>query len=375
MITITITITRTRIILYILALLCLCTNLTAREAWEYDVRGERTQNYWSYKARVSIELPKSIYALGEDIPLHIKIRNHGDRVLRFYVSTSPEEELSSFEPFLVNVRGKKIQAHPKTPGSYRAPSRAFQAKRQVIHNLALESKELILAPEESFEKTIYLNDYYHLRDGINYRGWAYFYPNKAQKRAFFVRSQNSFAFRIDSRKKKAILESDASEKASRLSLSPQETVLLFLSAEMEEDWGNYFKFLELEKYILAYPYYAVLYAQSTVASRTAVLQKFRSFLKNPIGVLQDYRIMRENYLGSTPPEQRYPKRLPENSSYLGPRRHRPKFATVTLEATRAVNNSPIHYRYSYTLQAMKETNSREPFLWKITFVNVEVIKP
>ena len=313
-----------------------------------DIRGDQTENYWSRYGRIRLSAEKTLFHSNEDIPIRIRAENQGSYVIRIYPSSLPE---STFQLFLADHQGREVSQERNDLSSQKRenglPTVNFQGH---------EIKEIILAPGEVFEKVLYLNDFYQLKKGQEYRLSCYFYPD--QRFVFFARSQNSLRIRIHAQDQSILTEGTepysrrGSLSLPQLSLSPEETVYLFLSAEMQEKWENYLKYLDLPKYITSYQDFAASYAKTHPNQRPAMLERFAFFLTTqPADSLKKFRILDTTI-------ERGPRGVPieEGRTF------------VQAEGVREKNDYRVRYKYRYTLEAGKNG------FWKIVHVEANLIR-
>lgn len=307
-----------------------------------DPRGNRGVNNWTRYASIRLESKKTFFKAKEKIPVHIKIKNKGYQVIRIYPYSQTQQ---SFKLFLSDQHGKEI-LQKFNPISWNKQERGEQ-----IFNIEQdELKEIILGVGESFERIIYLNDFYNASDFKNdqeYRLWLYYYPSQ---RNFFVRSENTILFRIA---ENAFPQEKfpSNKKRNTLSISPEETVYLFLSSEMQKNWPNHLKYINLKKYITAYNNYAARYLETAPEQRKFILEEFSAYLRTqPAASLKKFRIIRTEI------------ERDEGGEIIDDGRH-----FVDVLGVRENINSLTRYEYRYTLE--KENNG----FWKIIYVDAKIL--
>ncbi len=313
-----------------------------------DIRGDQTENYWSRHGKIRLSAEKSLFHKHEDIPIRVRAENQGNYVIRIYPSSISE---STFQLFLIDHLGNEVKQErnylSKQNRENGLPTVNFQGQ---------EIKEIILAPGEVFEKVLYLNDFYQLKKGKEYRLSCYFYPD--QRFSFFTRSQNSIRIQIHSQDQSILTErrkpysQRVNQNLSKLSLSPEETVYLFLSAEMQEKWENYLKYLDLSKFITSYQNFAASYAKTHPNQRPFVLEQFALFLTtHPADRLKKFRILETKI-------EKGPRGIPieEGRTF------------VQAEGVREKNDYRVRYKYRYTLETGKSG------FWKIVHVEASLIR-
>ena len=310
---------------------------------EYDPRGTPTLNYWSRYAAVSLEADRIRYTPGADIRIHAIVNNRGYQVIRIYPHALPNK---TFQLFVTDRQGREI------PQKFNAESYEQRERgAPVIDQQGRQVKEIILAPNESFSKVLHLNDFYDLPADNEYRVYLYFYPNPQYD--MFVRSENTIHLRIapPAASVPPELQHDI-DKQRKLALSPSETVYLFLSAEIQRNWPNYLKYLDLPKFITCYRNYAARYAQAHQRAKPAVLRAFSNFLiSEPVDPLRRFRI-----LAATP----------ERDATGSPAADGRYF--VRAWGLRQKADYQARYEYRYTLEAQRDG------FWKITHVEAKLIR-
>jgi hypothetical protein len=138
-------------------------------------------------------------------------------------------------------------------------------------------------------------------------------------------------------------------------ISPEETIYLFLSAEMRQNWKNYLKYVELSKYITAYDRYATRYVQSGVQERSGVLREFATYLTgNPAD-----RLVRFKITEAEPERDAGGRILPDGRHF------------VKVLATRDSDGFILQYEYTYTLE---QGRGRSEGFWKVVYVEARLIR-
>ena len=311
-----------------------------------DVRGVPTINQFSRYGEATLKFRKTLYEPGEKIPVTFRIRNRGYTTIRIYPSLRPNR---SFQFLVTDRNGREVPL--------RFNSAAHQRRehgRRTVNHLGEAVKEVILHPGESFQKVIFLNDFYQLEPGRRYRIRGYFYPDA--RNGFFVRTVNMSLLRI-ARNRELNYRTRGSQDFFRDSLpaiSPEETVFLFLSAEMRRNWRNYMKYLDLRKYIMAYDRFASKYAAASQLEKPILLRRFERFLTGePADRLKSFRITKKEFDRS------------ENGEIIPGGR-----AYITVRAERRNESFSLFYNYRFVLE---HSRVREGF-WKIVYVTAEIVR-
>ncbi len=312
-----------------------------------DPRGERSINYWSRYGAVRLESERIRFHENEQIKIAVKVQNRGYQNIRIYPFSLYQK---TFQLFVTDKQGREV------PQQFNEDSYNNREKGDLIVHLQGEAKkEIILSPQESFEKILYVNDFYQLQADKEYRLWLYFHPDQSRNN-FFVRSENMIRLHIVSnnqiQRRNEMYQQQTSQK--NLGLSPEETLYLFLSAEVQKKWSNYIKYIDLKKFIHSYPHYASRYAQvQTAEKRSLVLEDFSQFLtQSPADQLIRFKIT-----DSEPERNANGKIIVNGNRYF-----------VTASGTREALGSIARYEYNYTLEA-------QPYgFWKIIYVEAKLIR-
>jgi hypothetical protein len=305
---------------------------------DMDVRGNRNENFLELQGRASIQVSKMSYHPGEDILLDFTVKNYGEEVIRFY----PTVALLKSYQFVINDENDE-SVPPKDTILLEDKK---QKRRNSIVNLDGDKvKEIIIHKGESFTKRFNLSELYDFDHGKRYYITGYFYPNYLEDNSTFLKSENHSVFLIESKKRDIQPKKYETSEAVSDSITPEETIHLFLSAEMKKNWLHFFKFINFSEFIHAYNKYSKEYSNSDPNYKDLVVEEFKKHLMDQkAGKLSYYRITsRENQT--------------------------PTLARVYVDIEREVNRYPTKYEYIYSLKKGEETPSG---LWKITNVTVKV---
>ncbi len=326
-----------------------------------DARGNYTENFTHLQLSFRISMERMQYREGEDIPLEFHVHNNGKEVVRIFPS------LDGKQTFQLQIRDDRNRLVPmlstlqSIPFQEKYERDPIQSSRNHIENLRGDhSKEIALAPGERFSYRILLQETYELRPGTTYTVVGYFYPNATEKRKnsllggtdsegrlVFMRSENTKKFFYEPRREKK--ESSDLEPITQGAegLSPEETVFLFLAAEMKKNWGHYFKWVYIQDFILAYDRFSGVYINAEEKERELILDEFKKYLTTlPSGKLKSFRIVGVENLSS-------------------------REAKVKVFAERLEERIPSKYEYEYNLK--KDPGLRNS-LWKIHSVVARVRK-
>lgn len=244
-----------------------------------DPRGDRTVNDVGRNVRVDVRLSRTVFSEGESVPVLFRVTNGGHRTVRIY-PFSPEETTFRFE--LLDSKGKEIEENPDL---------RFDPNDDVVENRREKdrAREIVLEPGETYERRIYLDRHYDLRPG-EYRLSGFFLPDA--RHDILLRSINRLRLRIEKKVSPFSFEGDEEAQATT-GPDAAETVYLFLSAELSGNMKNYFKYLDLRRYVLSYELYAREYLRAPAREREVVLQRFAEYLKSsPADPLRKFQILR-----------------------------------------------------------------------------------
>lgn len=304
-----------------------------------DVRGSYTADEISRYITVELVSDRIAFAPGEKIQVRYRIRNSGYRKLRFF----PHEDASrTFQFQLEDTSGREI-----------SPSPVYQENDEPVRDLSGNAvREVILAPGETFEKTMDLLGHYRLEPGREYRVCAYFTPDPEQD--LTVRSRGWLKVRLLNRAAiETAYDGDENPAGAARGLTPEETVYLFLSAELKKNWQNYLKFLDLPRFVTSYDRFALRYASASDHGRPAVLNDFAAYLTTrATDTLKRFKIMRTDLARSA-----------EGEMLDGGN------ARVTVLADREDQGFKVRYEYVYTLAPGEDRG-----FWKIIHVQARVVR-
>lgn len=303
---------------------------------ERNVHGNFTIDDIQKNINFSIKLDKNLYYFDDIIPIHFTIRNKGYHAFRFYINQQYGE---SFFLEIINEAGEEIQnTIPIT--NYKEFNINLLQKNKTEDLEGNPIKEILLHPEEEFNKTFYIKN---LPVG-KYKLTGYFIPYSFDQRykthLRFI-TKNNLELTIS--EKKSIFEYyEKSYDFKDTTPSPEEIVYLFLMAEYYKNWDNYFKYLELKEFINSYELFEKEYKEADLKNKQLLLIEFQKFLKNQnIEPIINFKITKVLY-------------------------KQPDQANVLVETTRGNKSYRVTYLYNYSL-VKKE-------IWKITGVVTSILK-
>lgn len=323
-----------------------------------DARGNFTENFTHLQVKFFISMERLSYKEGEDIPLEFHVQNFGKEVVRIFPATDYRStfqlQIRDQNNRLVPLRLNPVESNPRYS---RDP---IQKARNHIENLkGDESKEIALAPGEKFSFRIILQEEYDIYPSNTYTLVGYFYPNPTESlknqylggnfsegRLAFLRSENTLRFEYEPRRK--IQEFSGIPEGNiefGEGISPEETIFLFLGAERKKKWENYFKWLFIPDFILAYDKYSAVYVHAGDQEKEFIEEEFKKYLTTlPSGILKYFKITGVD-------------KIHENE------------ARVRVFAERVRERIPTRYEYEYVLRK----NPYEPYsYWKIHGVTARV---
>lgn len=269
------------------------------------------------------------------LEIHIKNKSHKRESLKIY-----DVNYTSFQPVVYDMSGREADIIVQ----YRLMNLGM---KDVIKNL--KPRVIELSPNETIVHSVNLRNIYNIKGGRKYRVKAFFSPDAM--REVVIYSENMLTFKI--RESAGIDKKSGIAKNGRLSvpllsldkrkISPSEVIMLFLHAEKNRNWDNYLKYIEIERYINAYPDFVRVYKDTNEEKRWEIIEEFIEFLKQErTDYIIDFKILNELV-------------IEDNVAYVDAlvRRFGPKF--------------PFIFNYRYTLESFRD-------LWVITDVEATVTK-
>lgn len=304
-----------------------------------DARGARVDNFVALQSKIELELSQRTFSQGDRIPLKFSVTNTGKEVLRFFPS------FDSRYSFQIVVKDENDRIIPPLEDP-EFPDPILKRRTTIVNLVGDENKEIALHGHETFSKQIYLDEHYSFSPNQKYYIVGYFYPNYTEDKTAFLRSKNTVGFLFQNSKpesktlqSKQIIESGG--------LSPEETIFLFLGAEMKKNWEYHFKWIDFSEYILGYDRFSASFAESPLAERETIIEDFKEYLTDsPSGVLKYFKVMNVDY-----PSKRD--------------------ARVQVHVERMNGRFKARYEYIYSLK--REEGSRVGF-WQIKNLLVKVRK-
>ncbi len=251
---------RKRALMWLIAFFFLCV--------EYPLAPQEIDERPAFRVQISMDQ----YAYDGDGPvkLHIRVLNSAFRQEIFKVA---DVEYLTFQPVVYAPNGREAEIVV----SHRLKK---VSKQEVLKDIV--PRTIILSRNETFIHTVDLKKIYKISALGEYRVRVYFMPDP--EKDFAIPSENVARFKIVRPADYASnsLYGPVREKRvepSRFSLSPREVVMLFLAAEKEKKWDNYFKYVKLESYIQSFPEFGKLYNASDDVEKLKIEDEFITFIK------------------------------------------------------------------------------------------------
>lgn len=342
--------------------LLFCVVSVLRAFPDRDARGNYTENFTHLQVQVRISMRSLNYREGEDVAMEFHVRNHGKEVVRIFPATN------ALETFQLQIRDENNRLIPLLENSDYQPwnpkyqKDRNQSLRNHMENLVGDaSKEIALSPNETFSYRILINEYYDIKPGMHYTVNGYFYPNATESkknlllggtdsegRLAFMRAENTLRFLYENRRKEPTVSGIKEQNlVTESGVSPEETIFLFLGAELKSNWSNYFKWLHLPDFILAYDRFSGVYLSATDREKELIEDEFKEYLTTlPSGKIKYFKV-------------------------IGVDRVSPRESKVKVYVERLEEKVPTRYEYDYSLK--KDPSQRES-LWKIHGVVARVRK-
>ena len=271
------------------------------------------------KLRVYLRMDKKFFYADEDVVLYICVKNTSENNNYFDIYDASDAESGkyvSFQPLVFDASGR--EAEITVP---------YVIGKRDINDLirGLDKRVVELAPGETFIHSVNLKDIYKLNLNTMYRLKSLFYP--AFTNGSIIKSDNELSFKI--REEKRYNKPSGVEAVVR-NISPAEVILLTLNAEKNKNWDGFIKYINIEKYINAYPEFVQRYLRANFEEKYQIEREFVKYLtRERDDYLLDYKIMKEEI---------------ENSN---------KIAYVDVIADRFGVQLTNRFKYRYTLEQYK----------------------
>ncbi|MCB1141183.1 MAG: hypothetical protein H7A24_01665 [Leptospiraceae bacterium] len=305
---------------------------------DLDVRGNYNENFLELQGKATIHLAKMAFKEGEDVYLDFTIKNFGKEPIRIFPTFM---DLKTYQFTIIDENDESLTARD----IYKIQDLKQKRRNTVVNLDGDQVKEIIIHSGEAYVKRFNLSQYFDFTPGKRYFVTGYFYPNYIEDNNTFLKSENHSIFIIEPKRKELRPKRYESSEVVQTGLTPEETIHLFLSAEMKKNWNNYFKFLDLDEFIMAYNKYAKEYAGADNQYKELVMDEFKNHLmEQKAGTLSYYKIEGKEKVSSD-------------------------LMKVNVYVERELSRYPSKYEYIYTL---KKGDPAMSGFWKITNVTVKV---
>ncbi len=297
--------------------------------------------------RVFVNIDRRNFYSGEDVRLHVLIRNISRDNISFNVydgsgrediyriSRGDNVDFTTFRPVVYDMEGRNAEVI--VPYVVRSEKLADQLKW-------MNKRVIVLGPGETFSHTQSLNRIYRLEPEKEYRVKLNFFPYLGEEKEGIVLSSNEVVFVHKFQKR--YLEESVKPKES-YGLVPSEIVVLLLNSELDGNWKRALKYVDIEKFIRSYPAFSKEYEVGDDYDKRRIKMDFMRFLAtNRKDSLIKFRVTGEEI-------------DPSGTS-----------AIVEVEALRKSVVSPDMFKYRYRLE---RKNISDP-LWNVSGVEASVMK-
>ncbi len=273
----------------IILLLVLALTQAALAVPDRDARGDSIENFTALQSKIKVTLPQRNFVEGERIPLNYSIFNTGKEVVRLF----PAGDYRYSFQIIIKDEDDRLLAPIEDP-DFHDP--ILKRRNTIVNLVGDENKEIILHKNESFSKTIYLDELYSFHPGHKYFVTGYFYPNYTEDKKSFLRSENTSSFLFQKAKRDRNYTPLAQNIGETGKITPEETIFLFLGSEMKKNWESHFKWIDFSEYILNYDRFSGMYVESPVSDRDSVVEEFKEYLTTaPSGNLKYFKVLKVDY--------------------------------------------------------------------------------
>ncbi len=277
--------------------------------------------------RLTLQASKTSFYSDEPVEVQLVVHNTSKLEVSFIVY---DRTYTTFQPVVYTEKGREAA----TKIDYRLMDRSME---EVI--VDSKKRRITIQPSEKFIQVVNLRDLYTMETGSSYRLRGYFFPDAGIKRA--IPSDNMLNINVIPVQ---TVQRESGVKQVKRNISPSEVVLLALSAEKNEKWDLFRKYVDLDKYIQAFSHFARLYSQATEAERLKILEDFNTFIeRDRVDYLVDFSILNENIISEK------------------------GLAFVEVKVKRWGARYPFVYKYRYALEEYRN-------FWLITNFDATVMK-
>ncbi len=254
-----------------------------------DARGDSIENFTALQTKITLTLPQRNFVQGERIPLNYSIYNTGKEVVRLF----PAGDFRYSFQIIVKDEEDRLVAPLEDP-EFHDP--ILKRRTTVVNLVGDENKEITLHKNESFSRTINLDELYHFDPDKKYFLTGYFYPNYVEDKKSFLRTDNTLSFLYQKAKRDRNFTPMAQNFSDSGKLQPEEIIFLFLGSEMKKNWEGHFKWIDFSEYILNYDRFSSIYAESQLTDRDAIVEEFKDYLTTlPSGPLKYFKVTGVDY--------------------------------------------------------------------------------
>lgn len=221
-----------------------------------------------------LRLDKQLYCSNEQIILNICVKNNSAENAEFDYydpANGVSNNYITFQPVVFDMSGRE----PELIVSYKQENKNIE---DVL--IYLKKRKIELAPDETYTFKVNLSEIYKFELDKKYRVKTFFIPQIENGSAIEGDNELNFSikeFRLHSKKK--------DNNLTTRDITPSEVVVLHLNAEKNKDWDKYLKYIQVEKFIEAYPRYMGEYLRADSEDKSIVEKKF---IKHLTGYRDDY---------------------------------------------------------------------------------------
>ena len=233
--------------------------------------------------RVYVKFDKKVFFSDEPVELQVCVKNVSARKNYFFVYDAGDDssaEYITFQPVVSEMNGREVQPHDSLKPY-------TQDRNERVRGL--ERRMVELAPGEIFIHTVDLKSLFDLKSERHYRVMSVFYP--AYDQGLSLKSDNELAFKIIEEKRYNRVS--GVDEVDR-SLSPSEVIVLTLKAEKDREWNRWEKYINVEKYIEAFPEFVQKYRRASFDEKPSVEREFVSYYtRERDDYLIDFKVLKE----------------------------------------------------------------------------------
>ena len=299
--------------------------------------------------RINLFLEKQKYHNSEDLILNIRIENITDDEASFYVYDSPNRtdifnrekgdsaDYTTFKPVIYDMNGRNAELIVPY----------IITEKNIKETIPWMKKRIItLAPGETLMHRQNLKRIYNFDIDKNYRLKLHFFPfiGDADDENKIIVSSNELSFKIVNDR---LYAPKAEKDPNDLKLNPSEVINLLLSAEKDKQIERSFKYINIEKFIYAYPDFARKYELADDYDKKVIEKEFiRYFANKKNDYLVDYKILNEEI----------------DSTGL--------ISYVTVDASRSSMIKTQRLKYIYRL----EKDNKNDYLWLVSGLEASITR-